>query len=173
VFAAATDAKRPNVVGNFNREKMRKTEIKYQQSDIEKVFQKLISNWNELTDFYNSEIKIEYGNQNDRLNYMDIGEISRFIVEKKKAEQTETFQIFFENVEEIMIYGEHYVKELIVIGLFEGIQNIGGTEIDYYNSFDKWLKPNSLKAWRELIDFWENEDWKKTLESEKILNKEK
>ncbi|HLP65091.1 DUF7674 family protein [Flavobacterium sp.] len=152
---------------------MKKTEIKYQQSDIEKVFQKLISNWNELTDFYNSEVKIEYDNQNDRLNYMDIGEISRFIVEKKKAEQTETFQIFFENVEEIMIYGEHYVKELIVIGLFEGIQNIGGTEIDYYNSFDKWLKPNSLKAWRELIDFWENEDWKKTLESEKILNKKK
>jgi hypothetical protein len=26
--------------------------------------------------------------------------------------------------------GDHYVKDLIVIGLFEGIQNIGGPEIE-------------------------------------------
>ena len=152
---------------------MNKTETKYHQSDIEKVFQKLISNWNELTDFYNSEVKFDYDDPNDRIAYVDIGDISRFIVEKKKAKQTDKFDIFFENVEEIMIYGEHYVQELIVIGLFEGIQNIGGSEIDYYRSFDKWLKPNSLKAWRELIDFWEKDDWKKTAESEKILNKKK
>ena len=72
-----------------------------------------------------------------------------------------------------MIHGEHYVQELIVIGLFEGIQNIGGSEIDYYRSFDKWLKNNSLKAWRELIDFWEGDDWRKAAESKKILNKKK
>ena len=152
---------------------MNKPETEYHQSDIEKVFLKLISNWNEVTDFYNTEVKFDYDDPNDRLAYVDIGDISRFIVEKKKAEQTEKFEIFFENAEEIMIYGEPYVQELIVIGLFEGIQNIGGSEIDYYRSFDKWLKPNSLKAWRELIDFWEKEDWKKTAESEKILNKKK
>lgn len=148
---------------------MKKAEIKYQQSDIEKVFQKLISNWDELIDFYNAEVKSEC----DRLNYIDIAEISRFIVIKKKAGQTEHFEHFFTNVEEIMIHGEHYVQELIVIGLFEGIQNIGGSEIDYYRSFDKWLKSNSLKAWRELIDSWEGTDWKKTIESQKILNKKR
>ena len=152
---------------------MNKPETKYHQSDIEKVFQKLISNWNELTDFYNTEVKFDYDDPNERLAYVDIGDISRFIAKKKKAEQTEKFEIFFENVEEIMIYGEHYVQELIVIGLFEGIQAFCGSEIDYYRSFDKWLKPNSLKAWRELIDFWEKDDWKKTAESEKILNKKK
>ena len=152
---------------------MNKPETKYHQSDIEKVFKKLISNWNELTDFYNTEVKFDYDDPNDRLAYVDIGDISRFITEKKKAEQTEKFEIFFKNVEEIMIYGEHYVQELIVIGLFEGIQAFCGSEIDYYRSFDKWLKPNSLKAWRELIDFWEKDDWKKTAESEKILNKKK
>ena len=152
---------------------MNKPETRYQQSDIEKVFHKLISNWNELTDFYNTEVKFDYDDPNDRLAYVDIGDISKFIVEKKKAEQTEKFEIFFENVEEIMIYGEHYVQELIVIGLFEGIQAFCGSKIDYYRSFDKWLKPNSLKAWRELIDFWEKDDWKRTAESEKILNKKK
>tara|TARA_R110000796_G_scaffold88850_1_gene191734 strand:- start:3295 stop:3753 length:459 start_codon:yes stop_codon:yes gene_type:complete len=152
---------------------MKEPEIKYYKSDIEKVFQKLISDWSELTEFYNKEVKFDYDDPNDRLAYIDIGDISRFIVEKKKSEQTEKFQHFFENVEDIMIHGEHYVQELIVIGLFEGIQNVGGSEIDYYRSFDKWLKNKSLKAWRELIDFWEKNDWRKTSESEKILNKKK
>ena len=152
---------------------MKTPEIKYYQSDIEKVFQKLISNWDELTDFYNSEVKFDYDDPDNRLAYVDIGDISRFIVDKKKSGDTENFEHFFENVEEIMIHGDQYVQELIVIGLFEGIQNIGGSEIDYYRSFDKWLKLNSLKAWGELIDFWEKDDWRKTPESEKILNKKK
>lgn len=150
---------------------MKKPEIKYCKSDIEKVFQKLISEWDELTDFYTAKVKFDYKDPNDRLAYVDIGDISRFIVEKKVSGQTEKFKQFFENVEEIIVHGEHYVQELIVIGLFEGIQNIGGSEIDYYRSFDKWLKKNSLKAWRELIDYWEKDDWRKTSESEKILNK--
>ena len=152
---------------------MKKPEIKYQESEIEQVFQKLISDWNELTDFYNTEVKFDYEDPSERLSYIDIGDISRFIVDKKKSEQTEKFKTFFENVEEIIIHGDHYVQELIVIGLFEGIQNVGGSEIDYYRSFDKWLKLNSLKAWRELIDFWEKDNWRKTLESEKILKKKK
>ncbi|MFN8339644.1 MAG: hypothetical protein U0T36_11570 [Saprospiraceae bacterium] len=152
---------------------MKKTEIKYFKSDIEKVFEKLILGWDELTEFYNKEVVSNYDDPKDRLDYIDIADISRFIVEKKKLEQTEKFEQFFENVEEIIIHGEHYVQELIVIGLFEGIQNIGGLEIDYYRSFDKWLKNSSLKAWRELIDFWEKDDWRKTAESENIMNKKK
>lgn len=136
---------------------MKEPELRYHESDIENVFQKLILEWDELTDFYNKEVKFDYDDPGDRLAYIDIGDISRFIVEKKKSGQTKEFEKFFENVEEIMIYGDHYVRELIVIGLFEGIQNIGGSEIDYYRSFDKWLKNNSLKAWRELNDFWEKD----------------
>jgi hypothetical protein len=152
---------------------MKKTEIKYIESDIEKVFEKLIFGWNELTEFYNNEVKYNCDDPKDRLAYIDISEISRFVVEKKKSGQTENFEQFFENIEEIMIHGDHYVQELIVIGLFEGIQNTVGSDIDYYRSFDKWLKNNSLKAWRKLIDFWEKDDWKKTAESEKILNRKK
>ena len=152
---------------------MKKPEIKYQESEIEQVFQKLISDWNELTEFYNTEVKFDYEDPSERLAYIDIGDISRFIVDKKKSEQTEKYETFFENVEEIIIHGDHYVQELIVIGLFEGIQNVSGSEIDYYRSFDKWLKLNSFKVWRALIDLWEKDDWRKTPESEKILKKKK
>lgn len=100
---------------------MNEPEIKFYESDIEKVFQKLVSNWTELTNFYHEEVKFEYDDPNERLPYVDIGDISRFIVEKKKSGQTEQFELFFEQVEELLIHGEPYVQELIVIGLFEGI----------------------------------------------------
>lgn len=148
---------------------MKKIEIKYTKSNINTMFQKLISNWDELSEYYNKEVK----DFNDGLDYIDIGDIASFIVKKKKSGETEMFKVFFENVEEILVYGENYIKEIIVIGLFESIQNIGGAEIDYYKSFDKWLKNESLKSWRELIDFWENDNWKKSKESEKIMNKNK
>ena len=48
-------------VGNLRNEK---PEINYHKSDIEKVFQKLISNWNELTEFYTTEIKFDYDDPN-------------------------------------------------------------------------------------------------------------
>lgn len=150
---------------------MKKAKIIYQKSEIEQVFQKLISDWNDLTDFYNDKVIADYEDPHERLPYIDIGDISSFIVDKKKSEQTENFETFFKNVEEIIILGDDYVKNLIVIGLFEGIQNKGGTEINYYKSFDKWLKENSLRAWRELIDVWEGTGWKKTNLSQKILNK--
>lgn len=152
---------------------MNKPVFKYQEADIEQVFQKLIEDWDELTDFYNKEVKLDGEEPSERLAYIDIGAISRYIVDKKKSGQTENFSNFFQNIEEIMVHGDKYVQELIVIGLFEGIQNVGGSEIDYYRSFDKWLKLKSLNAWRELIDFWEKDDWRKTNEREKILKTKK
>ncbi|MFK7971121.1 MAG: hypothetical protein AB8F95_12175 [Bacteroidia bacterium] len=134
---------------------MNKPESKYLESDIEVVFQKLILDWDELAGFYNKEVKYDYDEPSNRLPYIDIGDIARFIVKKKKAQRTEHFEVFFEHAEELLTHGDDYVQNLIVVGLFEGIQNIGGADIDYYHSFDKWLKPSSLKAWKELIDFWE------------------
>lgn len=152
---------------------MKNKSIIYTQSDIEKTFQKLLTNWEELTQFYDAEVRQVDESPEDRLVYIDMGEIARFVVDKTLANQTKPFSVFFENVEEILVHGDAFVKNLVVVGLFEGIQNRGGKEIDYYRGFDKWLKNESLKAWRDLIDFWEKDDWRKTKESEKILNKKK
>lgn len=152
---------------------MKKPEIKYHESELELVFQKLISGWEELIDFYNSEVKFDYDDPSDRLSYTDMADIAKFIVDKKKLGQTESFDIFFDNVEDLIVSGDNHVKNLIVIGLFEAIQNMGGSDIDYYKSFDKWLRNNSLQQWRQLIDYWEGTDWKESKESAKILNKNK
>ena len=55
-----------------------------------RLFQKLIEDWDELTDFYNKEVKLDGEEPSERLAYIDIGAISRYIVDKKKSGQTET-----------------------------------------------------------------------------------
>jgi hypothetical protein len=108
---------------------------------------------NYLLDTYQT---LEY--TDDRLTFPDIGNISRFIVWKFKLDDTSCFDKIFENADLILSKGCEATRNLIVVGLFEGIQNVGGWhKVDYYKGFDKWLRPNSKKAWDDLIHFWENE----------------
>ena len=130
---------------------MANQETIYTETTIENVFQKLISGWDELSNFYHKEIKVH---ESDRLAYIDMADIARFIVKKKKANETKHFSRFFENTEAILEQSDAYIQNLIVIGLFEGIQNIGGQEIAYKTSYNEWLGPKSLKEWRKLINFW-------------------
>ena len=47
----------------------------------------------------------------------------------------------------------------MIVGLIEGIQNIGGGQkINYWTGFDKWLKPTTKKHWDNLIYSWEGAD---------------
>ena len=115
------------------------------------------------------ELKADYNNYlidsyqtleytEDRLPHIDIANISRFIVWKFKFNDTRCFDNVFENAELILNKGSDTTQNLIIVGLFEGIQNVGGWhKVDYYKGFDKWLRPHSKKAWDNLIDFWEKE----------------
>ena len=113
------------------------------------------------------ELKADYNNYlidsyrtldytEDRLPYIDISNISRFIVWKFKFNDNSCFDKIFENAELILNKGSESTQNLIIVGLFEAIQNVGGWhKVDYYKGFDKWLRPHSKKAWDDLIDFLE------------------
>ena len=134
---------------------------KYIESDIDKMFSKLISSDNELMLQFQKYIS-EDADINGRLNYIDICEISRYIIDKVLKGETQALAGIFDNVEDVLNSCDAYIENLIVIGLFEGIQNIGGFKIDYYFGFNKWLKPKSKLHWDSLIDSWEGSDWRKT-----------
>lgn len=124
--------------------------------DRDRAMEMLVSVFPELTQHWNSYLEEEYKEPDEeRLYYIDIGETVRYIVKKKKNDNTDGFDEFFNRVEEILIYGDNYTQELIVIGLLEGIQNVCGGEVNYYTGFNEWLKPESKKAWQNLIQFWE------------------
>jgi len=118
----------------------------------------LISVFPNLKWQWESYKETEYQNYDEeRLDYVDIGEVIRYIVEKKKCNDTSRFDEFFNRVETILVNGDDYAKEFMVIGLLEGIQNVCGFDVDYYSGFNDWLKPETKRAWEELIDFWEGE----------------
>ncbi|MCT8341258.1 hypothetical protein MG296_14420 [Flavobacteriaceae bacterium TK19130] len=160
---------------------MNKIEPKYHFNDLELTFRKLIENTTDIRQFYYKKISDPYLNKEERKEsaYNDIVELAFLILRKKRKSDTKEFKQFFCNVEEILSDADYDVKNLIVVGLFEGIQNVGGPEIDYYKSFDLWLKPKSKNEWDELIDFWEGKEWrvsdeereKREKEVKKILNK--
>lgn len=129
------------------------------------VFHTLTSTSADLKSRWNAYINREYNDQDyktERLDYVDVGEICRFIVEKFKQQDTKNFGRFFENVEMLLVNGDDDIKNLIIVGLLEGIQNISGHEnVHYHNGFNHWLKPQTKKAWDDLIFFWESDESKK------------
>jgi hypothetical protein len=143
--------------------KKRNTKTTY---NAESAIELIVNSDNELKDRWESYNLQEYGDNADfskRLIYTDIGEICRIIVEKKLANQTDSFPTIFTNLENILKDCDSETKTLITIGLFEGIQNIGGQGIDYYYGFNKWLYTLTGEQWRAVIDFWEGKEWRTTM----------
>lgn len=133
----------------------------YTENDIDDVINELISVDNSLKDYYTEFYKKEYTDCNpNRRFYSDIASISRYIVHCTKTRKINFFDKFFDKIEHIITHCDSEVENLLVVGLFEGIQNIGGREIDYYFGFDKWLKPTSKAKWDNLIDNWEGKYWR-------------
>ncbi len=135
---------------------------KFDRGNIDRVFSALVSVDEELKNYFNNYLRAEYDDSSsERVNYLDIAEISRFLIERIKTGQTFFFQDLFTQVEVIFSKCDSYVDELMVIGLFESIQNNCGHEgIDYHQGFNKWLSPVSKQKWDALIDFWEGKAWR-------------
>ncbi len=146
----------------------------YQYKNPEKIFRKLIDKTVDIRQFYYKKIFHSYNSQDDRLAYIDIADLGILIGKKLKKDKTSEFEQFFDNIEEILSDADYDATNLIVVGLFESLQNSG---VDYYNSYDKWLKQISKNKWDGLIDFWEGKGWRTTEEKQKeiqkILNKKK
>ena len=123
------------------------------------IFETLVPIFSDLKTKWDSYITDTYENNSyktDRLDYVDIGEISRFIVNKFKRQETKDFGAFFEKVEMLLDEGDDKIDNLIIVGLLEGIQNNCGHEnLDYHGGFNSWLKPLTKKAWDDLIFSWE------------------
>lgn len=134
----------------------------YTEREVDNVIRELISTDGSLKRYYQKKLKEDYSDgHTTRLIYLDIAHISRYVVECVKTEKTDFFERLFGKIEHIISNCDHDIENLIVVGLFEGIQNIGGQEINYHFGFDKWLSPTSKIKWDNLIDGWEGPEWRK------------
>jgi uncharacterized protein YabN with tetrapyrrole methylase and pyrophosphatase domain len=130
----------------------------YSEASVEEVFQKLTSSHEELKKFYKNYAVEEYadGVFDDRMYYYDIARVAAFINKMFLNKQTADFPNLFKDIEQILTNSDQFIQNLMVVGLFEGMQNT--PEINCYIDFNEWLQPESKKAWDDLIKFWEGEN---------------
>ncbi len=99
----------------------------------------------------------EYQNYaTERLDFIDIGIIAKYIVDSIARQNINGFDDFFDTLESIFNNASKELENLMIVGLIEDIQNIcGHRKIDYYKNFDEWLKPVTKTNWDAVIHFWE------------------
>ena len=133
----------------------------YSESSVETVFEKISSSDGDLKNFYKNYLVEEYtdGVFDERMYYYDIARMAEFINKMYLNKQTANFPDLFKNIEEILTNSDQFVQELIVVGLFEDMQNT--SEINYHKAFNEWLQPESKKSWNAVIRFWEGKNGEK------------
>jgi hypothetical protein len=138
------------------------TGLTYTEREVDNVISELISTDDSLKHYYQRKLKEDHSDEyTTRLIYLDIAHTSRYVVECVKTGKTDFFDRLFDKIEHIISNCDNHIENLIVVGLFEGIQNVGGHEINYHFGFDKWLRPTSKNKWDNLIDGWEGPEWRK------------
>ena len=100
--------------------------------------------WKEHRAFYGDE----------QLLYIDVGEFAGHLIDLYKQNQKQEFSAIFSTIEKLHIEGDDYVKEVATIGFLEGVQNIAGNSGLDPEVFVEYLKPESIKWWKKLNDFW-------------------
>jgi len=60
----------------------------------------------------------------------------------------------FDVIETLHLNGDSYVREAATVGLLEDIQNNSGHRAVDPAVFVMYLKPESLRWWNKLNDFW-------------------
>ncbi|SJZ32022.1 DUF7674 family protein [Sediminibacterium ginsengisoli] len=131
--------------------------MRFNHLSIDEVF-KLLTQFNsDLNKFFAQYLQQEYSDlEKERLYYLDIAEIGRFIISNIET-KTHIFTNFFVQVELILSNCDTDIENLVVVGLFESLQNSSSGKVDYHTYFDKWLLPVSKDKWNRLIDQWEGQ----------------
>jgi hypothetical protein len=129
--------------------------------NVDQSIELLTSSSHEITSCWSSFIREEYGNNyaESRDDLIDVITLVDYIVARLKEHKTDEFRAFFQAVEQVIDNGDESSKELIIVGLLEGLQNNCGMEnIEYHHVFDTWFGTKSKRAWDGLIYLWESND---------------
>lgn len=128
---------------------------------VDQAIELLTSSSHGISSCWNAFIHEEYGNDyaENREDLIDIITIVDYIVGELKEGKTSEFKEFFAAVEQVLENGDDNARELIIVGLIEGLQNNCGLEnLEYHTSFNQWLMPRTQKTWDGLIYLWESND---------------
>ena len=92
--------------------------------------------------------------ESETILYTDLSAFSEHLVNLAEDDNITEFLDVFTYIERLLFNGDEFVKEAIVIGLFEDLQNKALTKNIKLYYFEQYLGEKSIKAWREIIEFW-------------------
>jgi hypothetical protein len=98
---------------------------------------------------YTEEASYEPG-----LLYIDLGELSRHLIELWRAKNSEELRAAFSVADRLILEGDDYVKQAATIGLLEGLQNNAGHQGIDPEVFRPMLGSESVRWWDGLNKFW-------------------
>jgi hypothetical protein len=93
--------------------------------------------------------------ESDRGSFNDAGVIAQHFVDSFERGQVAEFPAAFALIERCLVEGDEQVRNVAVVGVLEGIQNIASHRPFGAQVFCRWLGPESSLAWRELDQFWQ------------------
>ena len=86
--------------------------------------------------------------------YLALSDFARHLITMLARGEMESFPSIFAAVERLQAEGEHYVREAMIVGLLEDLQNLNLHDRTEPEQFRPYLGPESLAAWDELYGFW-------------------
>ncbi|HEX9061059.1 MAG TPA: hypothetical protein VF941_12840 [Clostridia bacterium] len=89
--------------------------------------------------------------------YTDFSELARHLSSLVENNHFEEFPAIFEIVEQLVIEGDSFVQEAVVVGLIEDFQNNLLSKRYELSLIDRFLKTETKKYWVKVIQFWNGE----------------
>ena len=98
---------------------------------------------------------LKYWEGDRRGIFNDTGEFATFVVDSFGNHEIEFFPALFETIERIINEGDESARAAVTVGVLESIQTISSNREFGFEPFEQWLKPQSLKFWKDTSRLWE------------------
>ena len=96
-----------------------------------------------------------YWDNDERLLYVDLGELARHVVQFTHRDAVGELAAVFEVVDRLILEGDDFVQTAIIVGLLEDIQTLAGHAGVDLNAFESYMKPETAYWWQRTRDFWD------------------
>ena len=81
-------------------------------------------------------------------------DIALFLIEKVQRRETDSFEAFFQYVEQQLIFADRELADRLIVELLEALKNQSSLRDMDYAIFENWIGPETHVAWRWLEKKW-------------------
>ena len=85
-------------------------------------------------------------------------DIVLYLIEKVHRKETDSFENFFQYVEEQLIFGGRELADRLIVELLEALKNQSSLRDIDYAIFENWIGPETHVAWRWLEKKWKGKN---------------